>query len=168
MDDQGVSTINYTKIYVQRYVQDCASVATYMCCFRDIEHMLAQHARQMTHPTPPHPISNVASCRCANAKERYQPHPTPPHPKHWRAVPLGGLFKKVHVFSTTEPPTRVVWIKSDFRRRSVRACSFPATCRWVAAKRTASRMALGVSGSRPIFGEDLMNPLPVKIGIVGG
>ena len=48
-------------------------------------------AQQHAPSAPPHPISNVASCRCASAKECQgtflaPPHPTSPHgPSCWRA-----------------------------------------------------------------------------------
>ena len=40
-----------------------ANVATYF--------LLGSMPKDVIIPTPPHLISNVASCRCASAKERY-------------------------------------------------------------------------------------------------
>jgi hypothetical protein len=62
--------MNETSNLCSRTWTTCASVAAYF---------YGSMPQDIIIPTPPHPISNVASCRCASAKERYYPQPTPPY-----------------------------------------------------------------------------------------
>ena len=107
---------------------------------------------------------NVASRSSASVHGRYYPtlpHPTPPQPRETltyvvknaqkRAVPMGSASKKMRVFRSTAPPTKMPWMPCSGLRRL-----FPSTSsKWSESKWAIGKTSIWFRVEVIVFGTSL-------------